>query len=128
VLLSSPNTSVTVGYYGRIRTLGTLYWENSDGLKAAAAILAAGTEAEAATLARAHGITHIAIVSEENFIAPYFRLLHPGASDEEVGKCFGLRLLRGETVPPWLKVLPYQVPDDLKPLNTTVALYKVNLG
>jgi hypothetical protein len=125
VLLASPNASVTIGYYGRLKTLGTLYWENSDGLKSAARIFSARTEAEAADLVRAHGVTHIAIVSEENFIQQYYQLLHPGASGSEIKQCFGLRLMRDRAAPPWLHAIPYQMPDDLKALKTTVALYKV---
>ena len=42
-VLASPNASTTIGYYGRFKTLGTLYWENSAGLKAAASIFGAKT-------------------------------------------------------------------------------------
>jgi tetratricopeptide (TPR) repeat protein len=128
VLLSSPNSSLGIGYYGRFKTLGTLYWENNDGLKAAAAVLGAQSEAEAATLIRAHRITHIAIISQENFIEQYYRLLHPGASDAEVRKCFGLQLLLARQVPQWLQMLPYKVPDDMASLKTTVMLFKVNFN
>jgi tetratricopeptide (TPR) repeat protein len=126
VLLSSPNGSVGIGYYGRFKTLGTLYWENNDGLQSAASILGARDEREAATLLRAHGVTHIAIVSDENFIAQYYQLLHPRASLEEIKKCFGLRLLIDKQVPQWLQMIPYKVPDDLSSLNVTVMLFKVN--
>jgi hypothetical protein len=126
VLLTSPNSSVGIGYYGRFKTLGTLYWENNDGLKAAAAVLGARSEAEAATLIRKHGITHIAILSEENFISQYYQLLHPGAPVEEMKKCFGLKLLLDRQVPQWLQMLPYKVPDDLASLKATVMLFKVN--
>jgi tetratricopeptide (TPR) repeat protein len=126
VMLSSPNSSVGIGYYGRFKTLGTLYWENSEGLKSAASILGARDEREAATLLRAHGVTHIAIVSDENFIPQYYQLLHPGASLDEIKKCFGLRLLLEKKVPQWLQMIPYKVPDDLKSLNVTVMLFKVN--
>jgi tetratricopeptide (TPR) repeat protein len=126
VMLASPNSSVGIGYYGRFKTLGTLYWENNDGLKAAASILGARDEKEAAALLRAHGVTHIAIVSDENFIAQYYQLLHPGAPLEEIKKCFGLRLLLDKHIPQWLQMIPYKVPDDLKTLNITVMLFKVN--
>ena len=126
VLLSSPNGSVGISYFGRFKTLGTLYWENNEGLKAAASILAARDEREAATLLRAHGVTHIAVVSDENFIAQYYQLLHPGASLEELRTCFGLRLLLDKRVPQWLQMLPYKVPDDLRSLNVSVMLFKVN--
>jgi hypothetical protein len=123
VLLASPNASTTIGYYGRIKTLGTLYWENSDGLKSAAKIFSAGSAAEAETLVREHRVTHIAIVSSENFIRQYQRLFHPEASDDRPS--FGLRLMSGTAVPPWLQKINYHVPDDLKGLNTTVSLFKV---
>ena len=125
-MLSSPNGSVGIGYYGRFKTLGTLYWENNDGLKAAAAILGAQTEREAATLVRAHRITHVAIVSDENFIAQYYQLQHPGASLEEIKKSFGLQLLVDKKIPQWLQMIPYKVPDDLGSLKVTVMLFKVN--
>ena len=124
-LLTSPNSSTTIGYYGRFKTLGTLYWENSEGLKAAASVLAAKTQNEAAALIQKLGITHLAIVSEEHFIDSYYRLLHPGAPVEEVKKCFGLQLLVDRVVPPWLQMVPYKVPDDLSGLKVTVMLFKV---
>lgn len=126
VVLTSPNSSVGIGYYGRFKTLGTLYWENSDGLKSAAAIYSARSEQEAATLIRAHGVTHIAIITEENFIEQYHRLLYPNASAEERRRCFGNRLLLDKTVPQWLQMIPYKVPDDLASLNVGVMLFKVN--
>lgn len=125
-VLSSPNTSTGVGYYGNFRTLGTLYWENNDGLKAAAAILSARTEDEAAALIRKHGVTHLAMVAEENFIPQYHELLHPGAKPEEMRQCFGYRVMYDKAIPRWLQVLPYSVPPDLKTLKPQVLLFKVN--
>jgi hypothetical protein len=125
VLLASPNASTAIGYYGQIKTLGTLYWENADGLKAAASILGARTPQEAEALIRERGVTHIAIVSEENFISQYFHLIHPGSSDEQARQCFGLRLMLDHVVPGWLEELPYSKPEDLNGLKTTVMLFKV---
>jgi tetratricopeptide (TPR) repeat protein len=125
VLLTSPNSSTGIGYYGGFKTLGTLYWENNDGLKSAAAILSAQTPEEAATLIKKHGVTHIAMISEENFVEPYYRLLHPDAAVEDVKKCFGYRLLVDRVIPPWLQMIPYAVPEDLKPLNVNALLFKV---
>lgn len=128
VLVTSPNASVSIGYFGRIKTLGTLYWENSAGLKAAAAILGARSEEEAAALIRTHKVTHIAIIADENFIQPYFRLLHLQASPEEMRKSFGNRLMLDRIIPQWLQMIPYAVPDDLKGLNAKVMLFKVNFN
>ena len=124
-LLSSPNASTSIGYFGRFKTIGTLYWENCDGLKAAAALHAARSQTEAAELVRKHGVTHIAMVSDEHFIEQYCRLLHPGATDAEVKKSFGYQLLGERSIPPWLQMIPYKVPDDLSSLNITVLLFKV---
>lgn len=125
VLLASPDGSSAIGYYGRFKTLGTLYWENTDGLKAAAAIIAARDEAEAAVLIRARRVTHIALVSKNNFVAEYFRLHRPQARAEEANACFGHQLLTGQVAPPWLQRIPYRLPDDLHSLEPKVMLFKV---
>lgn len=128
VLVSSPNSSTGIGYFGRFKTLGTLYWENNEGLKAAGRILAARSADEAEKLIRERKVTHIAIVSEENFVGPYFQLLNPTAPVEQVTKTFGHQLLVDKVVPFWLRTIPYRVPDDLKALNISVLLMQVAFG
>jgi tetratricopeptide (TPR) repeat protein len=128
VLLSSPNASTSVGYYGRFKTLGTLYWENNDGLHHAAEILSAKTEAQAAELIKKYGVTHIAMISDENFIVQYYQLLHPDATSEEIKDCFGYRILADKKIPQWLEMIPYGVPEDLKTLKFSVMLFKVNFS
>ena len=125
-LLSSPNGSTGIGYYGDFRTLGTLYWENLAGLRAAASVLAAKTDEEAAQRIKDLGITHLALVSDENFISQYYLLLNPGATPQETMECFGNRVLFKKVLPTWLQILPYKVPDDVASLNVTVMLFKVN--
>lgn len=124
-LLTSPNSSTAIGYYGRFKTLGTLYWENTAGLKAAASILAAKNQDEAAALIQRYGVTHIAVISDEHFIDSYYKLLHPNATAEEIRKCFGLQLLVDRVIPQWLQMIPYKIPDDLSALKVTVMLFKV---
>lgn len=128
VMLSSPNASTSIGYYGRFKTLGTLYWENTAGLKAAAAIYSAPTDEEAARLIKLHKVTHIAILSEENFIQQYCELLVPGATPERIKQSFGYRVYIDKVVPQWLQMIPYKVPDDLKSLNISAMLFKVNFN
>lgn len=127
-LLSPPNGSTGIGYYGRFATVGTLYWENLAGLKVAGTILSTASDDEAAALIREHGITHLAILSEENFLAQYFDLLHPDLPAEDLKKTFGYRLFINRQIPLWLEILPYQVPPDLQPLKVTVLLFKVAFG
>jgi tetratricopeptide (TPR) repeat protein len=125
VLLTSPNSSTAIGYYGRFKTLGTLYWENNAGLKAAGAILSASSPEEAAELVKKHRVTHIAMISEENFVEPYFRLLKGGNDVEAFKKSFGFQLLFSKIIPTWLQMIPYRVPDDLAALNVSALLFKV---
>lgn len=127
VLFASPNTSVNVAFYGDFLSLGTLYWENLDGLKAAAEISAARTDAEAARLIKARGVTHLAFFRDGNYILEYARLLHPGISDEEARQSFGYRLLASRQVPAWLEALPYAAPGNVpEGVDREVLVFKVN--
>lgn len=128
IVLASPNASTGIGYYGRFKTLGTLYWENTEGLKAAAGIWGARSDDEAAKLIKERGVTHIALVADENFIEQYFQLLHPKATAAEARQCFGLRLMLDRTIPQWLQMIPYKIPDDLTSLKPFVMLFKVNFN
>ena len=38
VVLADPNASLAISYYGLFKTIGTFYWENTQGLKTTAAI------------------------------------------------------------------------------------------
>ena len=125
VLLSSPNGSTGVGYYGGFRSLGTLYWENAEGLKAAARIFSTADDAEAERLMRARRVTHVAMFGEENFIEPYLVLLHPDATAQMLQRSFGWRLLAGGEIPAWLEPIPYETPPDLRVLKNPVRLYRV---
>ncbi|HEY1107604.1 MAG TPA: hypothetical protein VGE76_03190, partial [Opitutaceae bacterium] len=127
VLLASPNASTAIGYYGRFQTLGTLYWENVAGLRAAAEIFSADSDDAAARLLRARRVTHVAIVSEENFIAAYHRLLHPNAGGSPVQASFGYRALEARQLPGWLQPIPYAQPESLAKLRIKVRLYRVAL-
>jgi tetratricopeptide (TPR) repeat protein len=128
VVLTSPNASTAVGYYGRFKTLGTLYWENDEGLHHAAEIFSAKSEAEAAELIKKYKVTHLAMISDENFIAQYYELLHPGATAEDVKKCFGYQILGDQKIPQWLEMIPYGIPEELKTLKISVMLFKVNFN
>jgi tetratricopeptide (TPR) repeat protein len=123
ILLADPNGSAGISYFGRFKSIGTLYWENAPGLRAAAEIICARSDDEAARLVRARGITHVAIISTANFIGEYFRLLNPHGDRAEIEKCFGVRATR-ET-PRWLQPIPYKIPTELKSASQFVSLFKV---
>ena len=125
VLLASPNGSCGMGYYGQFKTIGTLYWENYVGMRAAAEIFSAPDEATARRLAQAHGITHIAMISEESFLQQFFSILHPEKPAGDLRKTFGYQLLVNQAVPPWLRPIPYRVPPDVGLPDLRVLLLQV---
>lgn len=127
IVLSDPNASVGVGYYGRLRTVGTLYWENRDGLHAAAEILGAHDDAEAAARIHAQGITHLALVSTHDFQAEYNYALRGGSGPFTDEDSLGHRLLYRHRIPAWLRPLGYRVPAPLAPLGFRVELFAVDL-
>ena len=126
VLLSSPNSSCLLSALGGFKTVGTLYWENVEGLKAAAAGLNAQSDAEALAFMKKHGVTHISLMTWENFIGPYFGILYPkpvpGKSYE---KSFGKRALFDRIIPPWARPIAFPPNDLSKGLQQAVLLIKV---
>lgn len=126
IVLSDPNASVGVGYYGCFRTVGTLYWENRDGLHAAAEILDSHDDADAAARIYARGITHVVMVSSQDFLAEYGYALRGGAGPAEDRSALGHRLLYQHRVPAWLRPLDYRVPAPLVPLGFKVAVFAVD--
>jgi tetratricopeptide (TPR) repeat protein len=126
ILLANPNASAGIGYFGRFQSLGTLYWENAPGLRAAAEIFSAPTDEAALTLIRARNVSHVALLSTANFLGEYYQLLHPNARVSDAKKTFGYRLLEGQQPPPrWLQAIPYRPPADLKDATRTLRLFKV---
>lgn len=125
VLLASPNGSCAIGYYGDFRTVGTLYWENYQGMRAAAEIFSAPSEAQARALIRRHGITHLALITEENFLAQFFSILRPTATSADFKASFGHSLLADQVLPPWLRPIPYRAPPDVSLPDLRVLLLQV---
>jgi tetratricopeptide (TPR) repeat protein len=125
ILLASPDASNGIGYYGRFKTIGTLYWENVEGLKAAAAIYCAERDDDAKQLILARGITHLALISKANFIAEFFQLFRPEAASEGVAKTFAHRVLVKQEIPRWLRAIPYRAPANMAMPNLSVLLFQV---
>ena len=126
VLLSSPNSSAMLGAMGGFSTIGTLYWENVAGLKAAAEGL--NTQTDEATLAfvKKHGITHVSLMTWENFVEPYFNILYPTPMNGvEPRKSFGIRALYFKQIPMWVRPLIYPANVLTKNMQQSVLMLKV---
>ena len=126
VLLSSPNSSCLLAAIGGFKTVGTLYWENVDGLKAAAAGLNAQNDQEALAFINKHGVTHISLMTWENFIGPYFGILYPkGAPGKSYENSFGKRALFDKVIPPWARPLAFPPNDLSKGMQQTILMLHV---
>ena len=130
VVLASPNASLALGYFGRFQTLGTFYWENSDGLKTAAELYSAPTELAFAQIIRRLGITHIVTITQENYVLSYAQLLHPERDTDAHLATYGFRLFGRNIIPIWLEPVLYRTPRNLpgKLAGLEATIYKVNFA
>ncbi len=107
-LLSSPNSSCLLSTFGGFQTIGTLYWENVEGLDAAAHILNAQSDEEALAMIKQRGITHVALMTWENFIGPYFQIIYPNpVPGKSLENSFAQRALFQKIIPHWARPIPY---------------------
>ena len=126
MVLSGVNSSTDLTYYGGIRTLGTLYWENLPGLERAARIFAAPTDEEAKQLILRAGVTHIVIASWDDFGEAYVRLLKmSGKIPPSDSKTFLAELIEGKECPDWLRPLFYPVPQAFGLEDQKVKIFAV---
>ncbi len=125
-VLSSPNSSCLLATLGGFKTVGTLYWENVEGLKTAAEMLNAQSDEEALAMLQKHGITHVYFMSWENFIGPYFQIIHPkpvpGLSLEN---SFGQKALFKKTIPQWARPIPYPKNFLTNALNQDILILEI---
>jgi hypothetical protein len=129
VVVSGPSSSGLLTYFGGMRTLGTFYWENLDGLKATAAIYGASTPDEAHALITRHGVTHLVMFSW-NFFAGEYALLSRGLrrGQRVPEDAFVWQMFRTARIPPWLRPLEYQLPAEDSMRNQWVRIFEVVPG
>jgi len=104
VVLAPDNATVALHYYGGLRGLATLGWEDRDGLEAAVRIASASTNEEAKELIDRRGVTHIVIPSWDPYLDVYAQM--------GMGQLEGtfMSRLHNWRVPPWLRPVAYQLP------------------
>ncbi len=144
-VLCAPTTSTELVAYSRAEVLGTLYWENMPGLKAAANIFASPSEEEAREQIKNRGITHILLFSWDEFVKEYTSLLReeegmatqhattsPKNATSQGGEAtnqpdpFLQTLLSTDANPPqWLRPLYYPIPESFDMREHHVWLYQV---
>jgi hypothetical protein len=126
IILTDPATTTVLIYLTGARGVGTLYWENVEGLKAAAAIYGAATDEEARRLIRDRGVTHLIVVSWTAFAGQYALLSRGQSKDAPIpDSAFVWRIVRSGRPPPWLRLYRYQLPDHEAFRQHWVAIYEV---
>ncbi len=112
VVLAGPTSSTEITYYGGIPTIGTLYWENMEGLKRAARIFAAPSDDEAKARLREARVTHIVSATWDKFGWSYVDLLREAGTEPVAPneKLLVSRLQPGQVPPDWLRPLYYPIP------------------
>ena len=119
VILAPHNETTTLHYYGGLRGLATLGWENRNGLEAAVRIVSASTPEEAKELIDRRMITHIVIPSWDSYLDVYARM--------GMGQLEGtvLKVWHDWNLPPWLRPVPYQLPTIAGFEGQSVAILEV---
>jgi hypothetical protein len=126
VVVAGPSSSTLLTFFGGMRTVGTLYWENLDGLRTTAAIYGARSPDEAHALITRHGVTHLVMFSWNFFAGEYALLsrgLREGARVPEDAFVWQMFLTR--RVPPWLRPIEYQLPNEDSMRNQWVRIFEV---
>ncbi len=104
VVLAPPNESTALYYYGGLRGMGSVSWENKGGVEAAVLILKNQNLQEAKDLIDRHKITHIVLFSWDSGFDDYTRT----GTGQNAGT---LRdQLQLSTLPLWLRPLAYPLP------------------
>ena len=118
-MLAPPNESTALCYYGGMRGIGTLSWENREGVAAAVRILSAPSAQEAKELIDQREITHLVVLSWDSYFDEYAR-----AGTGQIEGSF-LNDLRSWKLPLWLRPMAYQLPAIAGFEGQSVTLYEV---
>jgi hypothetical protein len=112
MVLSGPTVATELVYHGGFRTIGTLYWENREGLRTLVDIFGAADAARAKELIERHGVTHIILLPWGSFADEAARLARVLRDDDPAPLgAFAQNLVSpGHGLPDWLRPLPYRLP------------------
>ncbi|ACB75082.1 hypothetical protein [Opitutus terrae] len=119
IVLAPPAETVALGYYGGLRGIGTLSWDNQSGLMATVRIVSATTRQEAEALIARREITHIVLPSWDSYFGEYARV----GSGQVEGSFFDE--LQNLNLPPWLRPVAYTFPTIAGFEDRSVAVFEV---
>lgn len=125
VVASTPTFTNHLIYHAGGAGLGTLYWENTEGFKRAAAIFAASTAEEAHELVRRFGVTHLVLASWDGFPEQFVRFYRNLPPEQELPADTFVRSLLDGGVPRWLRPIPCRLPATEELQEHAVLVYEV---
>jgi hypothetical protein len=126
VVAGSPTTTTLMISLAGASGLGTLYWENVEGLKHAAELFAAPSSEEAEALVRRLGVTHIVFFTWDPFEVALAKLARGLPSDAPIPQdSFVVKLLGARIPPPWLRALPFSLPEHTALAGEQIRLWEV---
>jgi len=127
VVLSDATSTTELIFYGGVRGIGTLYWENNEGLKRAARLFSQTDEASARAALKEAGVTHIVIPFWDAFsdFSNYEQLLKLGGEQQGEGEGFFQSLLAGKLMPDWIRPLFYEIPPAFGLGKSNVRIYEI---
>ena len=115
VILAGPTPTTQMIWFGGFRGIGTLYWENLEGLRASTEIYRAPDQAAAHSLLARNGVTHLALYGWDSGL-DQLRLSAAAVTGRVEGEGVPgfldrlmeeIRADRHASLPPWLVPLPY---------------------
>jgi hypothetical protein len=123
VVAAGPSTTTWMLYFGGLKGLGTLYWENLEGLLSAAELYASTSDEKARELVIRHRISYIVFLWMEPFAAEYPRLLQGLPPGKPLPDTLAAGLIGATRVPPWAHAISMPVPGEIP--NSWARVYDV---
>lgn len=127
-VLSDPTTTTQLVYFGGFRGVGTLYWENLEGLRATMRTAGAESPAHAEQLVRDRAVTHLVAFSWQPLAEESARLVRGIRGSEPAPPGTFLQEVQAGRLPAWLRPLPYRLPGHPYFADKYVAVFEVAFG
>ena len=103
-VLCEPDLAGPFAYYGRLPSLASYYWENKEGVAAAAEFLADSGDDRPREIARERGLTHVLLPHSAEMAHMFYFIRHGYFSEEGARKSMAGRLVaQPGKLPPWIR-------------------------
>jgi hypothetical protein len=100
-----------LGCFGAIPSVGSLYWDNYEGLRDQVSFFATYDEEEAHRLAISRGVTHLIVGNDGGSVVAYHYILHGNRTSPLIRKTLAYRLAHPTPNPPkWLQLMQPTTP------------------